>query len=601
MFDMDIAGMDATETLASVALMHDTRTHADLQILRLAQHWADLHPDPTTLPGHEAVPGGERGHVYGGPGCPAVAEFAAAEFGAVIGRSAGSAANLIGQSLALRHRLTHIWAQVESGHAEPWKACTVATACLTLSVEAAAIVDRRVAPIINSVTPPQLENIVKAAALQADPEAARAEADRKAKERGVWPGHTDEHGTTSLHIRAATGAVFRLKTTLHRIADALTELGDTGTLQERMARAVDIISDPALAHKLLSIAHHLAKATPTSSAANTNTTTSDTDSAPTTPAADAHSAPTPSAATADPARTNHDRATDTTPSTSDRRAESASSATTATAPTGDPQGWFAGDEPGIEDEADRDPPHPSDPIYDTPPTAPPPTASPPHDPSGGAPDTALEPTEPAETTGPVMDDAALRELNRKLASIRDDAYTTGLGATGHRPAPTTLYLHITDQTLLAGEGAGVARVERFGPVYTARLQELLGHSHITLKPVIDLDDKLNVNAYEIPRRIREHVKLTHPVEQFPYGGAETTNSTDLDHIQPYNFSDTGPPAQTSTTNLAPLGRYSHRVKTHGHWTVKRLNNGTLEWTTKHGYKFHVNHTGTHPIHPEPAP
>jgi hypothetical protein len=267
------------------------------------------------------------------------------------------------------------------------------------------------------------------------------------------------------------------------------------------------------------------------------------------------------------------------------------------APTFSSQGWFTGDEPGIDDEADRDPPHPSDPIYDTPPTAPPPTASPPRDPS----DTAGNNPEPAEAAGPVMDDAALRELNRKLAAIRDDAYTTGIGATGHRPATTTIYLHITDQTLLTGEGEGVARVEHFGPVYAARLQELLGHSHITLKPVIDLDQQLNVNAYEIPRRIREHVKLTHPVEQFPHGAAQTTNSTDLDHIQPYNFTTTAPPGQTATTNLAPLGRFSHRIKTHGDWTVKRLDNATLEWTTPHGYKFHVNHTGTHPIHPETGP
>ena len=120
----------------------------------------------------------------------------------------------------------------------------------------------------------------------------------------------------------------------------------------------------------------------------------------------------------------------------------------------------------------------------------------------------------------------------------------------------------------------MARVERFGPVYAARLEELLGHSQIIIKPVIDLNEKISVNAYEIPRRIREHIKLTHPVEQFPYGVAETTNSTDLDHIQPYNFKATGPPGQTSTANLAPLRRYSHRVKTHGDWTVRRLDNGS---------------------------
>jgi hypothetical protein len=266
MFDMDIAGMDATETLAAAAEAHAVRTDADRQLIELSLHFADLYPDPATIPGHESLPGGERAWHQGGPGCPGFAEFAAAEFGAVIGRSAGSAAAFMGQSLALRHRFPQILSMVRSGHGEPWKARSIATACLALSVQAAAIVDRRVAGIIDAVTPLQLEKIVKAASQQADPEQARATADRKAKERGVWAGHTDEHGTTSLHIRAATGAVIRLKTTLRRIADVLAELGDTGTLQERLARAVDIISDPALTHELLNIAHHLTKTTPTTPA-----------------------------------------------------------------------------------------------------------------------------------------------------------------------------------------------------------------------------------------------------------------------------------------------------------------------------------------------
>ena len=101
-----------------------------------------------------------------------------------------------------------------------------------------------------------------------------------------------------------------------------------------------------------------------------------------------------------------------------------------------------------------------------------------------------------------------------------------------------------------------------------------------------------MDAYEIPRRIRERVKLTYPVEQFPYGTRETTASTDLDHIKPYQ--PNGPPEQTSTDNIVPLGRRNHRAKTHGGWTVTRLDDGALEWTTRHGYTFRVDHTGTHP-------
>jgi hypothetical protein len=171
--------------MSSAARLHAMKLEIEVHLLRLALRFADLHPDPAMISGRETVPGGERGLVHGGPGCPGVAEFAPAEFGAVIGRSKGSAAALMGQALALRHRLPLIWAQVESGHATAWKACTIATACLHLSVEAAAIVDRKVAGIVDSIPPLRLANIVKAALWQADPEAAQAAAETNAKERGV--------------------------------------------------------------------------------------------------------------------------------------------------------------------------------------------------------------------------------------------------------------------------------------------------------------------------------------------------------------------------------------------------------------------------------
>jgi hypothetical protein len=130
-------------------------------------------------------------------------------------------------------------------------------------------------------------------------------------------------------------------------------------------------------------------------------------------------------------------------------------------------------------------------------------------------------------------------------------------------------------------------------VFAAKLAELLGHDEVIVQPVIDLNDHVSVDAYEIPDRIRERIKLTYPVEQFPYGTTETTTSTDLDHVIAYD--PTGPPGQTSTRNLRPQGRLSHRIKTLGGWKVRALDDHALEWTTKHGLKFRVDHTGTHPI------
>jgi hypothetical protein len=83
------------------------------------------------------------------------------------------------------------------------------------------------------------------------------------------------------------------------------------------------------------------------------------------------------------------------------------------------------------------------------------------------------------------------------------------------------------------------------------------------------------------------------VEQFVYGTAETTMRTDLDHTEAYD--PNGPPGQTSTDNLAPLGRFTHRVKTYGDWPVRRLYDGASEWVSPHGFKFRVDHTGTHPL------
>jgi len=251
-------------------------------------------------------------------------------------------------------------------------------------------------------------------------------------------------------------------------------------------------------------------------------------------------------------------------------------------------------EPGQDDEADRDAPHPSvsdlpDPL-DTPDTVP----IQPFDPF--EPDLHIDPDD-----GEPLDAAAQRALHTRLAKIKLDAYThpntpTGTDRTGVaggsgrlRPGQTQIYVHLTDHTLATG--TGVLRAEAIGPLLADQLAELIGHGPYTVKPVIDLNDAVSVDAYEIPDRIRERVKLTHPVELFPFGTQETHRAMDLDHIQPYD--PLGPPGQTTTLNLAPLGRFGHRVKTHAHgWTVHRIDRKTLEWTTPHGFTFHVTPTGT---------
>jgi hypothetical protein len=184
-------------------------------------------------------------------------------------------------------------------------------------------------------------------------------------------------------------------------------------------------------------------------------------------------------------------------------------------------------------------------------------------------------------------------LPSRLAAIKQEAYKTGIGAGTGRRNRHTVYVHLTDRALAAG--TGVVRVEELGPLLLHQLGELLGHDQIVVKPVIDLHDQVSVHSYEIPDRIRERVRLRHPVDMFPYSGAEATTGMDQDHITPYD--PTGPPGQTTTDNLIPQARLHHRAKTFGDWQCRRLPTGAIEWTSPHGYQFHVDHTGTHPVPP----
>ena len=73
---------------------------------------------------------------------------------------------------------------------------------------------------------------------------------------------------------------------------------------------------------------------------------------------------------------------------------------------------------------------------------------------------------------------------------------------------------------------------------------------------------------------------------FPYCERPSAN-LDLDHIREH--ADGGP---TSSTNLAPLCRIHHRVKTFTPWTYQRLGPGRYLWTSPHGHRFLTGPDGT---------
>jgi len=163
-------------------------------------------------------------------------------------------------------------------------------------------------------------------------------------------------------------------------------------------------------------------------------------------------------------------------------------------------------------------------------------------------------------------------------------------STAPRP-PATIHVHVSAEAVAAG--FGIARIEDIGPVALAAIRELLGHTHVTIKPVVDLTANASVDRYEIPTWMKDIVEERFPFEVFPYGTI-TGRRADKDHTVPYD--PHGPPDQTSVDNLAPLGRRAHRIKTFGSgWRHIRVGPRDFLWRTPTGYWYRVDPDGTQPL------
>lgn len=149
-----------------------------------------------------------------------------------------------------------------------------------------------------------------------------------------------------------------------------------------------------------------------------------------------------------------------------------------------------------------------------------------------------------------------------------------------------VYVHVAEETLETGDGA--SRIEEIGPLAVSRLAVLVGHSRIRLTPVVRPYEKVAVDGYDIPERIRRQVLLRDSFEVFPYS-SRPARAKDLDHTVPYRQ---GVPEQTRADNLGPLSRRVHRAKTHGGWQLSQPRSGVFWWTTPSGYRYRVGPNGT---------
>jgi hypothetical protein len=155
---------------------------------------------------------------------------------------------------------------------------------------------------------------------------------------------------------------------------------------------------------------------------------------------------------------------------------------------------------------------------------------------------------------------------------------------------STLYIHLSEAAVSSGSGVG--RVEGLGPHTLQQLIDLLGHTHVTVKPVVDLTEQVSVNAYEHPETIKERIHLRWGGDAFPHA-TRTTRNVDYDH--PVSYKPHGPPGQTNSRTGQPLSRTAHRAKTHLGYRCTPLPTGEVLWRTPHGLHRIVDGTGTHQI------
>ena len=138
----------------------------------------------------------------------------------------------------------------------------------------------------------------------------------------------------------------------------------------------------------------------------------------------------------------------------------------------------------------------------------------------------------------------------------------------------TIYTHLSAEALAGVENTRshvlVAQVEGWCTATTGP---------VTVRPVLDLGEHLEVPGYTPSPRLREQVILTHPTCVFP-GCTRPSRSCDVDHVIPW--AEGGP---TCSCNLVAVCRFHHRLKTHGSWTLERIGHRLFVWTSPHGRTY----------------
>ena len=247
---MTLGDLDAAATLDVAAATLRASRAADAEVLKLAAHWADLHPGVGKVRDEHGWV--EHPVQLGGEGTPEVMEFCPAELAVMLQIHPLGCRSLIGEALDLRHRLPHLWAlTVQELRVPDWVARKIARMTRHLTPATAAVIDARIASDTDdaaTLPPSRLLDLVAGLVLAADNAGADDErADGLSKRFLNISDHKSDPGTTGVYgcVDEAGGKV--LEETITRLAQALADAGDTDPLDLRRAKALVLLATPILA------------------------------------------------------------------------------------------------------------------------------------------------------------------------------------------------------------------------------------------------------------------------------------------------------------------------------------------------------------------
>jgi hypothetical protein len=253
-----LGDLDApADVLAFAREQRAVADRAEARLLQAAVVWADQHPAESLEAAEVLRTSGYAGGFgdtavpLAGPGAPLVAEFSVAEFAAAVGLTTDAGKHYLGQAVELRYRLPSLWERVVKGDLPAWKARRIAHETISheLGPDAAAHVDRHLAPVAHKIGVAVVDRLIQEAIGRFMPETAEETRRAAADGRHFTVDHEQVSfaGTSFVHGELDLADALDLDAAVAGRAAVLADLGCPESLGVRRAMAIGELARRQLA------------------------------------------------------------------------------------------------------------------------------------------------------------------------------------------------------------------------------------------------------------------------------------------------------------------------------------------------------------------